>query len=122
MIVIFAATGVASMMISHVWYVEITGGVGITSGGASGAVCGLLGAAWFAARRMGPGGKDIASAIAKYAEAEKPDFIALATHGRTGFFGGVARSLLKAKIAPLYLVRPNKIDVEANQSDVLARR
>ena len=41
---------------------------------------------------------------------EKADLIAIATHGRTGqaklLLGGVAGELLKAHVAPIFMVRP----------------
>ena len=53
---------------------------------------------------------DVVEAITNYVEAEEIGLIAMASHGRTGFskalMGSVASALLKARIAPLLLVRP----------------
>ncbi|MEE8466617.1 MAG: universal stress protein [Dehalococcoidia bacterium] len=61
--------------------------------------------------------KDVAEGIVKYAKAEKVDFIAIATHGRTGLskvlLGSVAAGLLRANVAPLYMVRPDDLNEEA---------
>jgi nucleotide-binding universal stress UspA family protein len=55
-------------------------------------------------------GQNPAEEIAGYASREKVDLIAIATHGRTGLarvtMGSVAGELLKARAAPLFLVRP----------------
>ena len=55
-------------------------------------------------------GQNPAEEIAKYASEEKVDLIAIATHGRTGLarvmMGSVAGELLKARVAPLFLIRP----------------
>ncbi len=55
----------------------------------------------------------VVDALTKYAETEEIDLIAIATHGRTGFskvlMGSVASALLKARIAPLFMVRPNDL-------------
>lgn len=65
--------------------------------------------------------EDVTKAIVKYATAEKVDFIAMATHGRTGLskvlLGSVAAGLLRANVAPLYLVRPDKLGKEGKQVD-----
>ncbi|NQW23003.1 MAG: universal stress protein [SAR202 cluster bacterium] len=54
---------------------------------------------------------DVAEAIVKYAKAEKVDLIAIATHGRTGLskvlLGSIAGNLIRAKVAPIYMVRPD---------------
>ena len=56
-------------------------------------------------------GEDAAEAILGYARREEIDLIAIATHGRTGLprllMGSVAGSLLKAHVAPLFIVRPD---------------
>ena len=55
-------------------------------------------------------GQNPAEAIASYAAEKKVDLIAIATHGRTGLakvmMGSVAGELLKARVAPLFLIRP----------------
>jgi membrane associated rhomboid family serine protease len=59
MMLIYLASGVASMAISFVWYVYVIDQPMIVSAGASGAVCGMIGAAWFGARKLGPEGADV---------------------------------------------------------------
>jgi len=58
-------------------------------------------------------GHDPAEEIMSYARNYKADLIALATHGRTGLarmlMGSVAHRLLRAQVAPLFLVRPHKL-------------
>ena len=55
-------------------------------------------------------GENPAEEIVNYASREKVDLIAIATHGRTGLakmmMGSVAGELLKARVAPLFMVRP----------------
>ena len=53
MMLIYLVAGVSSMAVSHVWYVHVTNGLMTTSAGASGAVCGMIGAALVGARRDG---------------------------------------------------------------------
>lgn len=58
-------------------------------------------------------GEDPAEEIVDYIRREKMDLVALATHGRTGMarllLGSVAAKLLRARAAPLFLVRPQKL-------------
>ena len=55
-------------------------------------------------------GEDAAEAIINYAANQKVDLIAIATHGRTGLarmmMGSVAGALLRARVTPIYMVRP----------------
>ncbi len=66
MLIIYLLSGTASMVISHFWYLEVRGSIGMTSAGASGAVCGLIGAALIGARRQGPQGADIAKQMGRW--------------------------------------------------------
>ncbi len=66
MMLIYLVSGVGSMIISYFWYVYATGRPAIVSAGASGAVCGLIGAAWFGARKMGSKGKEIERAMKRW--------------------------------------------------------
>jgi membrane associated rhomboid family serine protease len=61
MFLIYLVSGVASMAISFVWYTQARGNPYFVSGGASGAVSGMIGAAWFSARKLGPQGVEIVS-------------------------------------------------------------
>jgi nucleotide-binding universal stress UspA family protein len=58
-------------------------------------------------------GEDPAVEILDYIRREKVDLVAMATHGRTGLgkllLGSVAAKLLRARAAPLFLVRPDKL-------------
>ena len=58
-------------------------------------------------------GNDPAEEIQAYARQEKVDLIAMATHGRKGLaklvLGSVADKLLRSRVAPVYLVRPNSL-------------
>ena len=67
MLVIYLAAGVGSMVVSHVWYVEVLGTVTVVSAGASGAVCGMIGAAWIGGRRLGSEGRELASQMKRWA-------------------------------------------------------
>lgn len=67
MLLIYLVSGVVSMMISHVWYVEVRGQLTMVSGGASGAVCGMIGAALFGARKLGSQGRDVVDAMKRWA-------------------------------------------------------
>ena len=55
-------------------------------------------------------GDHVAAALAGMARRERPDMIAMATHGQTGLarlaLGSVAGAVLKEGIAPVLLVRP----------------
>lgn len=58
-------------------------------------------------------GEDPAEEILAYISREKMELVAMATHGRTGLarllLGSVAAKLLRARAAPLFLVRPDKL-------------
>ncbi len=55
-VVAYLAAGIAAMSLSHVWYVLVLAGpnTAIVSGGASGAVSGMIGAAFVASQRVHP--------------------------------------------------------------------
>lgn len=61
MFVTYLLAGAAGGAVSFLYYVHLRGGphIVIVSGGASGAVCGLMGAALIGARRLGPEGRDL---------------------------------------------------------------
>ncbi len=58
-------------------------------------------------------GEDPAEEILDYIRREKVDLVAMATHGRTGLakllLGSVAAKLLRARAAPVVLVRPHTL-------------
>ena len=66
MIMIFLISGTAAMGISHGYYTYLRGDVFVTSGGASGAISGLIGAAFFVAWRMGPAGHHVFQALKRW--------------------------------------------------------
>lgn len=67
MLLIYLVSGVASMAISYGWSVLLWGDVLLTTMGASGAICGLIGAALVGAKRRGPEGAEIARAMWRWA-------------------------------------------------------
>jgi membrane associated rhomboid family serine protease len=69
MLILYLVSGTLSMGASHIWYVLILSGpdTAIVSAGASGSVCGMIGAAWLGARRLGPQGKEIAGGMKRWA-------------------------------------------------------
>jgi nucleotide-binding universal stress UspA family protein len=56
-------------------------------------------------------GDDAAETIIRFAREHRPDFIAMATHGRSGLNqlvqGSVASEVVRSGVAPVVLVRPN---------------
>ena len=66
MIILYVVAGVSSMMFSHVWYTFVVGQVVVVSAGASGAVCGMIGAAWVGGRRLGPQGAELARQMKRW--------------------------------------------------------
>lgn len=66
-ILIFMVTGIASMMISYGTYLVLGSGPVWGSVGASGAISGLIGATLVAAKRLGPAGREVASAMIRWA-------------------------------------------------------
>lgn len=66
MLIIYLLAGVLGMVISYVWHYEVLGGW-FNSLGASGAVCGMVGAAMVAGHRMGPAGADVKKAMLRWA-------------------------------------------------------
>ena len=69
-------------------------------------------------------GEDPADAISDYARSQKIDLIAMATHGRTGLawllMGSVAARLLKTHVAPLFLLRPDKLNEDYQEEGLSA--
>jgi nucleotide-binding universal stress UspA family protein len=60
-------------------------------------------------------GDDPASALIRFAMAECPAMIVMATHGRTGLvhvlFGDVAETVVRSGVAPVLLVHPDEVRV-----------
>lgn len=97
---IYLGSGVTSMMISHIWYVHITDQVWIVSAGASGAVCGLIGAAWFGAKKLGPQGADLQSRMKRWAIIMVIWGFAVPGVNNAAHFGGFAVGALLAHLTP----------------------
>jgi len=66
MMILYLLSGVASMIVSFVWYVFVLGQIEFVSAGASGAVSGLIGAALFGARRRGSEGREVVSGMTRW--------------------------------------------------------
>jgi len=107
MIILYVVSGVLSMVISHLWYVHLLGGPHalVVSAGASGAVSGMIGAAWFGARKTGPEGRDTVRAMQRWA-------ILLAAWGffasninNAAHAGGFALGALLAHLTPVGLTQ-----------------
>ena len=106
MIILYLVT-VHMMVTSHVWYVIVQGGpaTAVVSAGASGAVCGMIGAAWFGASRLGNEARDIADGMKRWA-------ILMAVWGffvpginNAAHFGGFAFGAALAQFVPLGLAQ-----------------
>lgn len=70
-------------------------------------------------------GRDPASNIIKYVNAEGADLVVMSTHGRTGLarfiFGGVAHKVMQALTIPVLLIRPDHPEESAEDtSDIPA--
>jgi nucleotide-binding universal stress UspA family protein len=65
-------------------------------------------------------GESPADAIIKFAMAESPDMIVMATHGHTGLvhvlFGDVAENVVKSGVAPVLLVHPDEVRTSRTDS------
>lgn len=66
MFLIYLGSGVFSMFASYVWYAEIQGLPQVPTNGASGAIAGMIGAAWFAARKLGPKEADVVRTMKRW--------------------------------------------------------
>ncbi len=65
MIIMYLVSGTASMAASYAWHTVVLGGLSF-SVGASGAVCGMLGAALVGTHRMGPIGADVKKVLIRW--------------------------------------------------------
>ena len=65
---------------------------------------------------------NVAKAITSYAKRNKPDLIAMATHGRSGLSdlvqGSVASAVVRSGVAPILLVRPSKAQVKSYRATI----
>lgn len=62
----YVATGIGAMVVSHFWYAAVLGQP-YTSAGASGAVCGLIGLAWMGSNKFVPSQPHIANGMKRWA-------------------------------------------------------
>lgn len=65
MMIMYLVSGAGSMVVSYLWHVEVRGGLS-SSIGASGAVCGMLGAALAGTHRMGPMASEVKRALIRW--------------------------------------------------------
>ncbi|MBK8010258.1 MAG: rhomboid family intramembrane serine protease [Deltaproteobacteria bacterium] len=114
MLIIFVITGVISMMVSYLYHTRIAGllpftdnGTFVTSGGASGAICGLLGACWYAAHKMGPAGRDVAHVMKRWAILILLMGLVLPVDNGAHIGGGLAGAALAAVI-PMGMTKTNR--------------
>jgi rhomboid protease GluP len=105
MLVIYFVSGVASMVVSFVWYVYFREDVAYVSAGASGAVSGLIGAALFGARRMGPSGAEVAKAMLRWALYLLVWGFMMRGVNNAAHFGGFVVASLMALVIPLGLTK-----------------
>jgi membrane associated rhomboid family serine protease len=107
MLIIYLLAGTLSMVCSHVWYVLINGGssIAVVSAGASGAVCGMIGAAWFGARKLGIDGKETAGAMKRWAILMLVWGLFVPGINNAAHFGGFAVGAALAQIIPIGLTQ-----------------
>lgn len=105
MLLIYFVSGVASMIVSFAWYVYVREDVAYVSAGASGAVSGLIGAALFGARRMGPSGADLAKAMLRWALYLLAWGFLMSGVNNAAHFGGFVVASLMALVIPLGLTK-----------------
>lgn len=105
MLLIYLVSGISSMLVSFLWYTYALGQVATVSAGASGAVSGLIGAALFAARRMGPDGRMVAGAMTRWAIYMAIFGLVVPGINNAAHFGGFAVGSVLALITPLGIAR-----------------
>ncbi len=105
LVVLYVLAGVASMMVSHVWYVHVRGGplVTVVSAGASGAVCGMIGAAWVGAWRQGPDGAELMRRMRSWSVLMLVWGFAVPGVNNAAHLGGFAVGAALARLTPLGL-------------------
>lgn len=100
MLLIYLAAGVTSMTISHLWYVYVLDQVTVVSAGASGAVSGMIGAAWLGAKKSGPGEKDVAQRMKTWALLMVVWGLAMPGINNAAHLGGFITGALLARLTP----------------------
>lgn len=101
MLLIYLASGVASMAISHLWYVQFKHQPDYVSAGASGAVCGMIGAAWFAARKLGPREAEVVRSMKRWSVLMVVWGLAVPGINNAAHFGGFLVGALLAHLTPV---------------------
>lgn len=105
-------SGVFSMVASYVWGAEIMGRPLHMTVGASGAVTGLIGAAWFGARRLGPNGAQVAAVMKRWTVYMAIFGFVVSGIDNAAHFGGFVVGALFGHLIPLGLtqsVRTNRV-------------
>ncbi|MCK6544379.1 rhomboid family intramembrane serine protease [Myxococcota bacterium] len=105
MLLIYLVSGITSMIISHFWYVDVRGDLTVVSGGASGAVCGMIGAAWFGARKLGPQGREVVDAMKRWTLLMVVWGLVLAGINNAAHLGGFVVGALLAAATPAGLTQ-----------------
>jgi membrane associated rhomboid family serine protease len=105
MLLIYLLSGIASMVVSFVWYVYAKGHIDYVSAGASGAVSGMIGAALFGARRMGPQGAHIAAGMTRWAIYMVIWGFAVAGINNAAHAGGFIVGAAMARFVPLGIAK-----------------
>jgi membrane associated rhomboid family serine protease len=105
MILMYLASGVVAGLGSILYYVYIRGGVQLlfVSAGASGAVSGMIGAAWIGARRLGMDGKAMAQRMAQWALYMVVFGFAVPGINNAAHFSGFVAGAALARVIPLGL-------------------
>lgn len=105
MLLMYLVAGTVSMAVSFVWYVYFLGQVTYVSAGASGAVSGMIGAALFGARRLGPAGADVARGMTRWAVYMVAWGLLMPGINNAAHAGGFVMGSLLAHKTPLGLVK-----------------
>jgi rhomboid protease GluP len=105
MMLIYLVSGVGSMILSYFWYVYAVHRPAIVSAGASGAVCGLIGAAWFGARKLGPQGAETVRAMKRWSLLMVIWGFAVPGINNSAHFGGFLLGALLARLVPVGLTK-----------------
>lgn len=105
MLLIYLVSGVLSMVTSHVFNVLILGHVLHSSVGASGAISGMIGAALFAARRMGTAGRPVVQGMTRWAVYMGVFGLAVSGVDNAAHAGGFVVGAIFGHLVPLGLTK-----------------
>jgi membrane associated rhomboid family serine protease len=101
MMLIYFYSGFGSMMVSHIWYTTIIDRAGVVSAGASGAVCGLIGAALVSAKRSREGGPELQRSMLRWTVLMVVWGFAVPGINNAAHFGGFAIGAALAYLTPV---------------------